>query len=174
MDTVYAARLRLEAADRSVPRRTFAIVEQGRARSLPDLLFAAPRVSIAPASELRARSRDLSALQLQLLQTTNRSTRQRLLDRIFTAESRLATVSTELFARTQTRLRQPRSLAALQATLAADEVVLEFALADPVSFCLVITRDSARRQVLGTRAAIDRMADTLLTAIRDRRRVRRV
>jgi CHAT domain-containing protein len=166
MDDVYAARLRLEAADERDPRRAFAVVERARGRSLLELMLSTPVAQAPQTADVRARERDLAALQLKLLRTPSRADRQRLLDRIFVAEGRLATVSTELFTRTRTPPRQAATLTALQGVLRPDEVFLEFALADPVSFCLVATRRSARLQRLPPRAAIEGEVRTLLNAVR--------
>jgi CHAT domain-containing protein len=166
MDDVYAARLRLESASEHDPRRAFAVVEQARGRSLLELMLATPVSRVTRTAEERARERDLAALQLKLLRTTNRIERRRLLDQIFVAEGRLATVSTELFARTHTKPRQPETLAALQQALRPDEVFLEFALTDPASFCLVTTHDHARIQSLPGRTAIDADVEALVKAVR--------
>jgi tetratricopeptide (TPR) repeat protein len=166
MNGVYAARLRLEAADERDPRRAFRVVEQARGRSLLELLLSTPVARMAKPPEVRAREHDVAALQLQLLRTSDRRERQKLLDRIFIAESRLSIVSTELFARTRLGQRQPAGLSTLQHVLRPDEVFVEFALADPVSFAIVVTRNEARMHRLPARAAIEREVDTLLKAVR--------
>jgi CHAT domain-containing protein len=166
MNDVYAARLRLEAVDERDPRQAFAVVERARGRSLLDLMLSTPVTQATRPVDVRARERDLAALQLKLLRTTSRAERQRLLDQIFVAEGRLATVSTELFTRTRTPPRRAATLAGLQSVLQPDEVFVEFALADPVSFCLVATHRSARLQRLPARAAIERDVQALLNAVR--------
>ena len=90
--------------------------------------------------EVRARERELAALQVRLLRSTDRQNRQHLLDRIFLAEAQLAPVATELFNRTRAGPRKPLTLADVQRALRSDEVFLEFALADPASYCVVVTR----------------------------------
>src|SRR5262245_15845904 len=93
MDAVVSARIRLEGERATAdPTRLFAVVERARARSLVDLLHSRPLSEVKKPTELRAGERRITALQMQLLRTTNRATRQRLLDEIFTAEEALATM----------------------------------------------------------------------------------
>jgi CHAT domain-containing protein len=166
MNSVYAARLRLEAADERDPRRAFAVVERARGRSLLELMLATPVAAVPRTSDVRAREQEVAALQLKLLRTTNRGDRQGLLDQIFVAESRLSVVSTELFMRTRNAPRQPVGLSALQRVLKSDEVFVEFALADPTSFAIVATHNGARIQRLSARTAIERDVEALLKVVR--------
>ena len=122
MDDVFVARIRLEATSKDVGRM-FSVVEEARGRSLLELLVNRPlsasrsRRNCAPAN---VRSR---ALQRQLLTTTDRSARLRLLDQIFTAEEQLAPVSTALFDRTRRDgAANDVPLRDLQRALAQDEV----------------------------------------------------
>lgn len=165
MDEVFLARLRLEAAVGPDPARAFAIVEQARGRSLLELMLSTP-VDVRKTPEQRAREREIAALQVQLLQATGRARRQELLDRIFVAEGDLASVSTELFDRTQTAPRRPMTLGDVQQSLRPDEVLLEFTLAEPDSYCIVVTRSTSRLQRLAGKAVLEKQVEPLLAAIR--------
>jgi hypothetical protein len=108
MDAVVSARIRLEGERAgSDPTRLFAVLERARARSLVELLHSRPLSDVHGSTDLRAGERRITALQMQLLRTTNRTNRQRLLDEIFRAEEALAPVTTELFARSRTSVRRP-------------------------------------------------------------------
>jgi CHAT domain-containing protein len=169
MDRVFLARLRLEGAVGGNPTRAFAVVEEARGRSLLELLLATPIADMKRSPELRAREREVAALQSKLLRATSRAERQRLLDQIFIAEGKLASVTTELFDRTRTAPRKPLTLRDTQQALRPDELFLEFALADPDSYCIVVTRSSSRLQRLAGRNAIEKQLAPLLRAVREGR-----
>lgn len=166
MDRVFIARLQLEGAVGGSPARAFTVIEEARGRSLLELLLATPIADMQRPPELRAREREIAALQTKLLRTTSRAERQKLLDEIFIAEGKLASVTTELFDRTRTAPRKPLTLRDIQQALRPDEVFLEFALADPDSFCVVVTRSSSRLQRLAGKAALEKELAPLLTAVR--------
>ncbi len=166
MDEVFVARIRLEATNKDVGRM-FSVVEEARGRSLLELLVNRPLSTQRKPQELRAGERQIASLQRQLLKTTDRTARLRLLDQIFTAEEQLAPVSTTLF--DSTRRGGPRKIVPLhdlQRALAPDEVFLEFALLDPTSYVIVATRTSARLQRLPGRPAVRPEVETLLKRVR--------
>ena len=163
MDGIFLARVRLEGAQGQNASRLFAVLEQARGRAMSELVSA--RDSSNPA-ELRAGERKIAALQLKLLRTTDRSARQRLLDEIFRAEEELAPAATESFIRTRASRRKPVTLPELQRQLRADEVFLEFALAEPHSYALIATNHSARIHRLAGRADIRKTITALTQAVR--------
>lgn len=167
MDEVVSARIRLEAerAD-GAPTALFAVLERARARSLVDLLHARPLGELRQPEELRAGERKITALQMQLLRTTNRVNRQRLLDEIFKAEEALAPMTTELFTRSRRSARATVTLRAVQSALRPDELLFEVALAEPASFGIVVNRSTARVQRLPGRAVIQAQAERLVSAAR--------
>ena len=166
MDEVFVARIRLEATSKDLGRM-FSVVEEARGRSLLELLVNRPLSTQQKPQELRAGERQIAALQRQLLMTTDRGARLRLLDQIFTAEEQLAPVSTALFDRTRrTGPRRVVPLRDLQRALAPDEVFLEYTLLEPASYVIVATRTSARLQRLPGRAAVRTEVETLLKKVR--------
>ena len=147
---MFVARTRLEGAHGHDANRLFSVVEQTRGRSLLELLVSAPLGDLKKPPELRAGERQIAALQLQLYRSKGRADRQRLLDQIFSAEERLAPVETELFNSTRINPRKAVTLKDLQAVLRSDEVVLEFALAEPhriASWRRALLRESASFRV---------------------------
>ena len=102
-----------------------------------------------------------------MLRAKGHAERQRLLEQVFLAEANLGAVLTELFNRTRTGPRKPLALGQVQRALRPDEVFVEFALANPDSYCIVVTRTSARVQHLPGRAAIESRIEPLLKAVRD-------
>jgi CHAT domain-containing protein len=116
--------------------------------------------------ELREGERQIATLQRELLQTTDHRARQRLLDRILTAEERLAPASTTVFDGTRRPgSRQPASLRTLQQALQNDEVFIEFAITDPQSYVIVATKTSARVQRLAGRSGIRSQVESLLKRV---------
>jgi CHAT domain-containing protein/Tfp pilus assembly protein PilF len=166
MDSVFQARIRLEGLRGEDPSRMFTVLEQVRGRSLLELLLSTPLSDVAKPPELRAAERRIAALQSRLLRAQDQNDRERLLDEIFRAEEQLALISTELFTRTRTGPRAPVTLQDVQAVLRADEVLLEFASAEPRSFTVVATRSTARMHQLPGRQAIYDRLEPLLKSVR--------
>lgn len=165
MDSVVLARIRLESSLGGNASRLFAVLEQARGRSMLELLVG--RENASKPAGLRAGERRIAALQLNLLRTTARAERQRLLDEILRAEERLAPASTQLFTRARAAARKPITLRELQRKLRRDEVLLEFVLAEPMSYAVVATSGSARIQRLGSRSEIRKVLDQLSLGVRD-------
>ena len=136
-----------------------------------DLLHARPLSDVRKPEDLRKGERRIAALQLQLLRTTGRASRQRLLDEIFRAEEQLAPMTTELFSRSRRSARTALTLREIQAVLRPDELLLEMALAEPASFAIVVSRSSARVQRIAGRSTILGQASALVSAARSGRGV---
>lgn len=166
MDDVLTARIRLEAARTPNVQRAFAVIEQARAQSLLELLVNRPAKAEQPPQEMREVERRIARLQRTLLHTRDRRSRQRLLADIFAAEEQLAPSVTAMFDRTRRQGDRPDvSLADVQRALRPDEVLVQYALANPASLALVITRTTARVQALPARTALATDTTTLLEAV---------
>lgn len=163
MDEVFLARIRLEGARGQNAARMYAAIEDARGRSLLELLANRPLASQTRPPAMREGERRISDLQRRLFQTTNATARTRLLDQIFAAEEQLAPLTTAFFdgARRSTARSAP-SLTRLQRTLQADEVFVEFALASPTSYAVVVTRGAARVQSLQSADAIRAAVEAFL------------
>jgi len=164
---VFLARIRLEGARGPDAARLFAVVEQARGRTLLELLLGTPAADVPPPAALKSGERRVAALQVQLFQARSRAERARLLDQIFVAEERLAPLATAFFERTRrTTGRRAITLPDVQRALRGDELFVEFALAEPRSYALVVTRDGARVQALAGRGTIDEQLKVLIDRIR--------
>jgi CHAT domain-containing protein/tetratricopeptide (TPR) repeat protein len=167
MDDVFVARIRLEAARSSNAGPLYSAIEQARARSLLELLVNRVSTNEREPKELREGHLRVAALQRRLLQTTDRAARARLLEQIFVAEEQLAPASTQFFDRARRGGTRSRStLRDLQNTLQPDELFIEFALLNPRSFAVVVTKVSARVQRLPGRTDIEVQAESLLKRVR--------
>lgn len=169
---VFLARIRLEGARGPDANRLFAIVEQARGRALLELLLATPAAEVPASAALKAGERRVAALQVKLFQTKSRAERARLLDQIFVAEEQLAPFATAFFDRTRrTGSRRPIALQDLQRALRRDELFVEFALADPGSYALVVTRTGARVQTIAGRTRIAEQLKPLIDRVRSGQRM---
>jgi tetratricopeptide (TPR) repeat protein len=168
MNEVVSARIRLEGErNGGNPAPLFAVLERARGRSLVELLYARTDRDARKPEELRKGERRISALQLQLLRTTGRAERQRLLDAIFRAEEEIAPVTTELFARSRRPVRSAFAIRDVQSVLKPDEVLLEIALAEPTSFAIIVSRSTARLQPIGGRSLMLDQATRLISSTRN-------
>jgi CHAT domain-containing protein len=166
MDEVFLARIRLEGARGSDPGRMYAAIEDARGRALLQLLVNRPLAFQQRPREMLQGERRISDLQRRLLRTTNAGTRELLLAEIFAAEELLAPASTAFFDRaTRTGTRAAARLSDLRAALRPDEVFVEFALADPASYVLIVTRSAARVRPLPSRRSIEAKVEALSKAI---------
>lgn len=122
----------------------FRIVETARGRSLADLLRR-PRPQEGELSEGEKAARaEFNNLQRTLMGTSDRVQRGALLDKVFVAEQFMGAQAPPINAMQGATLQaHPVDLAKLRTVLLPDEVVLEYVLADPTSFCLVIDQKRA-------------------------------
>jgi CHAT domain-containing protein/predicted negative regulator of RcsB-dependent stress response len=167
MNSVFMARIRLEGERRGSPAAFLAVVEQARGRALLELLQSQPMSAVRRSTAVSSGERRIAALQLQLFDATNQRERQRIRDEIFAAELQLAPATTELFSQARrVGPRSPVSLADLQQSLRDDEVFLEFVLAEPASYCLVVSRRAARVQRLSASTGLLPAIQSLMSTIR--------
>lgn len=160
MDEVFLTSIRLEGVRGMNAGRMYAAIEEARGRALIELLAGRSLATQTRPTAMRDGERRISTLQRRLFQTPDQNSRRRLLDEIFTAEEQLAPVSTEFFASARrSSARLAPSVARLQRALLQDEVFVEFALVNPASYALVVTRSSARVQVLPGADRIRREVD---------------
>jgi CHAT domain-containing protein len=122
----------------------FRIVETARGRSIADLLRR-PRHQESVLSDAQNAARgQFNILQRTLMETSDRAKRKELLDNLFMAEQLMGVQVQPSNAMQDATLRaQPVDLDKMQGALLPDEVVLEYVLADPTSFCLVIDQKQA-------------------------------
>ena len=119
----------------------FRIIETARGRSTADLLKYPRSQEIKLSDSDKATTAEFSFLQRSLMQTSDGTERKELLDRLFVAEQ-LMESRTQAVNRFEeaTVHAQPIDLAKLRTVLLPDELVLEYVLADPTSYCLLLTK----------------------------------
>jgi CHAT domain-containing protein len=163
MSRVYLGDFQLEASLGNVGE-AFAIVERARGRTAADMLR--NRAASAPESPDAQRAASaLSEVQARLLQSSDPHERAALLDQLDVREQELAYSSDTVGGRLA--VTHPLDLPAVQRSLDTDEVILEYVLAEPAAFCVVITRDAATIIKLPAgRNEIQGATEALLAAIR--------
>jgi CHAT domain-containing protein/tetratricopeptide (TPR) repeat protein len=169
MDAVYIGYFRLAATNLNDLNRAFTVVEQARGRSLADLIAVRENIPTEHPAQMTELEKRISALQIDLMKPQSRDQRKRTLVELLTTEWSLAPIVAAANRPWMEAQLQPISIRELQNHLHQDELLLEFVLDDPTSFCVVISRDSARLQRLGGGSGITMKSEALLSAIRDRR-----
>ncbi len=130
-------------------KKAYEVLETARGRSIADALRSGPVHSLRTDQITEAAQKEVTRIQLALLHDTNRSQRETLLERLFQAEQVLAPVGKPKSRLQQAAIRaRPVGLTTLRKSLRPDEMVLEYVLDEPNSFCLHITRSGAAVTVL--------------------------
>jgi len=125
----------------------FAVLERVRGRTLAWAL----KDRKEPATEsdqTAALEGDVAGLQARLMQTSGAPERERLLDSLVEYERRLGLAWTKEDVPNRQLSVQPAALANVENDMHPDEVLLEYVLDDPISYCISVTRRGAHVQAL--------------------------
>ncbi|HEV2380773.1 MAG TPA: CHAT domain-containing protein [Terriglobia bacterium] len=168
---VYLGHFSLAVAAHRGAASAFRIIENARGRSLADALRSSPASDPPPDATTVAARQDVGRIQLALLHETDRDKRRGLLDKLFEAEQ-VATPITGLHGALGSAAEHPKpvELGALKSALGPSEMILEYVLDEPRSFCLRITRAQATLIPLKAgRREIDAAVENYLGEIRSGR-----
>jgi CHAT domain-containing protein len=157
---LYAKHFALVAEHLGNAEKAFAIIEQVRGRVMTDLLMAGGNTS----PESLEAERKIARLRLKL--TAARSDREirELRDEIFLAEqSRSIAPEISIL---KTNVHRAITLKELQASLSRSELVLEYVVDDPASYCAVITREDAHIVKLPGKQIISPLVSTYLSEVK--------
>lgn len=158
MSEVYVGHFALAVEKQGNPARAFEILERARGRAAADALRAMPVQQSRRDGEKAQAERQVVALQIRLQQAATPRTRKELLDQLAAAEEALAPLHLEQHRFNRFLRGEPVSLDQLRKELRADELVVEYLLAEPASFALVISKTTLRVQKLSSRRAISDLA----------------
>jgi CHAT domain-containing protein len=162
MSDIYVKDFVLAARMRDIPR-SFEIVERARGRSAADLLRASAQRPIGAPNETHE-DRQITMLQLRLLQTTSRPERKRLLADLFDAEQKRELETSRPAMTSSTRRIR---ISELRRVLRSDELLLEYIVSDAGSYCLVVgNHDLGLIQLNTGRKALDKVVADYLEAMR--------
>jgi CHAT domain-containing protein len=149
-------------------KKAFQVLERARGRSISDRL----RSGILPDGEaLEAKRpiyRELSALNRQLMQSVSPATRTELLLQINASEQRFGPVIAEHNVYRKGITGRTVPLDQIQQALSDHELLLEYVLSEPNSYCVAITRDDINLVRLASRIQINSAADRFLKEVRSK------
>jgi CHAT domain-containing protein len=160
MSEVYVGYFNLAAERMKDLDKAFSIIEEARGRTTADAFRS--RASRSAGRSPNPSEERIAFLNNRLLDSESTAERARLLDAIFDAEQELAP---DDWIRVQER---PVALHTLRQDLDAQEVVLEYVLNEPSSFCLAITRQTVRLFKLAGRERINKLVADYRSAIERR------
>jgi CHAT domain-containing protein len=168
---VYVGHFELLATKFSNPVSAYSVIEEARGRGLADALRGDRETLTASDEGTVEAEKEINQVQLALLHERSPERRQTLLDNLFAAEQILAPVrKTNLPLGSDSDRAHPVPIAKLQAVLHPDEVVLEYVLDEPQSFCLRITRSGITVFTLPSgRKHIEELVDQFLKAVRSKK-----
>lgn len=170
LSEAYVGHFELAATKLNDAVKAYEIIESARGRSLADTLRGESE-TLTAVDEVTAQSQqEINRIQLALLHETDRASRQDLLDRLFAVEQLLSPVRRTTSALSSSATRpKPVPLRDLQRSLRPDELVLEYVLSEPQSYCLTISREEIRIVVLPVgKQRIEALVDGYLAAVRSR------
>ncbi len=130
------------AAQTNNMTRAFRALERARGRTILDALERRSPTKRPNTPAYQEAENAISAVQLKLMRSEDASERAQLLMDLEYEEQKLAYLNDITLPRAPMRLWQPVPLRIVQASLAPDEVILEYVLDDPRSFCLSIARNA--------------------------------
>jgi CHAT domain-containing protein len=140
--------------------KAYHIVEQVRGRATTDLLMAG---SVASEAAKNA-ERTVAQLRLKLMAAGSANEVHRIRDQVFMAEqSRWITPEVSIL---NTHFHRPASIARVQRSLKSSAVILEYVVADPRSYCLVISHTGSHIVRLGSKHHIEMIVAGYLKAIK--------
>lgn len=169
MSDTYLHHFELEARQGHV-ERAFSVLERVRGRTAAALLENKVSLRSDDSPDVHTLEDAVSDLQLRLIRSENPKERAGLLDQLVEYERRLEWTRTE---RTDSKSRwfdKPAPLKKIEASLRVNEVVLEYVLNEPHSYCVWISRTGAGVQVLSEgRGQIEDLTRKFLESIKARR-----
>jgi CHAT domain-containing protein len=165
MSEIYVEHFQLAVNALRNKDEAFQIVEGARGRAMADALHDHRQLRAEAVSDTNPAMVEITELQRQLRQQETSEERARLLDELDEAEARLAGTQYEQHEFRKLVPAAPVTLSEVQGSLTPDEVMLEYVLADPNSFCIVVTQHTETIQTLASRSQIAGAIDRYITGI---------
>jgi len=158
-DQLYSHHFALIADHFNNPDAAYNVLEQGRSRAVVDLLLSGGSASPKAISSERI----IAKLRLKLTTLKNPSELDRIRQAIFLAEqSRAVNSGLTIFSTSQFK---PVPLRTIQRTLSPSEILLEYVVAEPNSYVLVVTPTTKRVVKLVSRKTIDSLVEDYRKAV---------
>jgi CHAT domain-containing protein len=147
MSQTYLQHFELVSKSGDVPG-AFRVLERIRGRTLAWALEDRKALPTEESEQTASLETDLAGLQVQLMQTNSAGKREQLMERLVEYERRLGLSWTTEDTPAHGLPVRPASLAKVQEDLKPDELLLEYVLDDPTSFCVSVSRKGAYVRVL--------------------------
>ena len=163
MSEVYTEHFALVADHFKNTYKAYSVLERARGRSTSDLLMSG-RPPDSPEEEQF--ERQVSQLNLELSRAKSRERIREIRDKIFVAEEGRWTASASSPWKAHPWETIP--LERIREGLSADDVVLEYVVAEPRSYCLVITRDGAHIVSLTGRETLEKLVTAYVNTLKTR------
>src|SRR5882672_5124669 len=169
MSETYLHHFELEAREGKVDR-ALNVLERVRGRTAAALLENKVTFGVNESTDVRALEDAVSELQLQLMRSGDAKERAGLLDQLVEYERRLEWSRTERRDSKPGWYEKPSSLKEIQGSLRSDEVVLEYVLSEPNSYCVWISKTQAGLNILPAgRQRIEVLTQQYLAEVRAKR-----
>jgi CHAT domain-containing protein len=166
MSQTYLQHFELVTKSGDVPG-AFNVLERVRGRTLAWALEDRKALPTAESGQTASLETDLAGLQVQLMQTNSTEKREQLMDQLVEYERRLGLAWTKEDAPGHGLPVQPASLPKVQEVLNPDEVLLEYVLDDPTSFCVVVSKKAPYVRALPAgRKEIENLSQQFVDEIR--------
>jgi CHAT domain-containing protein len=155
------------AAQTNDVQRAFRALERARGRTIEDALERRSPAKQPNTPAYQEAESAISAVQLRLMRSEDPRERGQLLVDLEDREQRLAYLNDVTLPRTPLRLSQPPALRVVQASIKPNEVILEYVLDEPRSFCLSITRNGTEITRLNAgKGEIENLTERYLSNVR--------
>jgi len=168
MSQTYLQHFELVSKSGNVPG-AFRVLERVRGRTLAWALEDRKALPLPTEESEQTASleNDVASLQVQLMQTSRAGEREPLLDKLVEYERRLGLAWTKGDAANHGLPVQPASLTKVQEDLKPGEVLLEYVLDDPTSFCVSVSRKAAYVRMLPAgRKEVEKLTQQFIDEIR--------
>jgi CHAT domain-containing protein len=169
MSDTYLLHFEMEARLGNVAR-AFSVLERVRGRTPAALLENGTPPTQNQSEQVQQLETDVATLQLRLMRSEDAAERTALLDQLVEYERRLGLVRTGQETETKEWFEKPASLKNVQSRLRGDELILEYVLGDPQSYCLWISPLAIGLERLnGSRKQIEDLTRSYLAGLREKR-----
>jgi CHAT domain-containing protein len=169
MSAIYVGHFVLAAEYLRDKPRAFEILERARGRAAADIIRSHSLKPSNPDERTRALEKQISQIQtsLQFTNLTNKNDREALLDQLWRVKEELNSIPEP-----RTRFQEltihgrPVTLEDSRQVLRPDEVLLEFVLSEPASYCIAVAKKSFDILPLAGRRKIEALVDGYLSDVR--------
>ena len=164
LNRLYLDHFRFHAKQRN-SAAAFAVAEQVHGRAIADALQFGTKGQDTLSAKLTAGEKRVAHLQLALMRSNNRTERRQLLESLIRAEEEAYPAFISQVRLSQAKAGVFATLRDVQRSLSADDALLEYLVASPQSYCIVVTRDESAIFSLPSEADIQKAVDVHLKAI---------